>query len=101
MLNICALIPLCLGPDPEVGGLYDVSVLPDYDPRIFNLGRAMLAQRDFIGVDGKLIGPWDMATALRPGTLVVVEANLIVYNFCKKTDPATVRFSTATIQRPN
>ena len=49
-----------------------------------------MAQRDLLGKDGKLIGPWDMAEALRPGTLVVVEANLIVYNFCKPTNIATV-----------
>ena len=56
----------------------------------FALKNARLAQRDILGTDGKLIGPWDMTTALRPGTLVVVEANLIVYSFSNTADTATV-----------
>ena len=89
--NACVLTSLHLGPEPEIGGLYNVSVLPDYDPKIFALNQNILAQQDLRGKDCKLIGPWDMAAALCPGTLVAVEANLIVYSFCKKIDPAMVR----------
>ena len=88
--DACAFTPLCQGPEPEAGGLYDISLSPDYNSKLFDLKQAMLAQQDILGVDGKLIGPWDTATALRPGTLVAIEANLIVYSFCKKTDPGTV-----------
>jgi len=73
-----------------LGGLYEPTVLSDYDPQLFALKKAKLAQQEIIGTDGNLIGPWDIATALRPGTLVVVEATLIIYNFCNEADPATV-----------
>jgi hypothetical protein len=51
-------------------------------------------------MDGKLVGPWDMATALRPGTLVAIEANLIVYSFCKDPDPARVSIPHIGISKP-
>ena len=82
-----------VGPEVELGGLYDPALLPDFDPTIFGLTAAKLAQQDILGVDGKLIAPWDMAEKLRPGTLVGVEANLIMYTFCKPSDPSTVRIS--------
>lgn len=78
------------GPDIEVGGLYDPALLPDFDPSIFGLNAAKLAQQEVLDPDENLIAPWDMPEKLRPGTLVAVEANLIVYNFCKPSDPSTV-----------
>ena len=74
----------------ERGGLYDPTLLPDFDPAIFGLVSAKLAQQDVVGVDGNLVAPWDLADKLRPGTLVAIEANLIVYSFCKPSDPSTV-----------
>lgn len=74
----------------ELGGLYDPALLPDFDPSIFGLFKAKLAQQDVIGADGSLVAPWDMAEKLRPGALVAVEANLIVYAFCRPSDPSTV-----------
>ena len=89
------------GPDPEIGGLYELSVLSDFDSRLFDpKNTTRLAQRELLGKDGKLIGPWDMPAALRPGTLVAVEANFIVYSFCKKTDPGTVCVSTISFCEP-
>ena len=75
--------------------------MPDADPRQFDLTNAKVTQRDLLGKDGKLIGLWDMAEALRPGTLVVVEANLIVYSFCKPTDAATVCATAAIMCKVN
>ena len=60
---------------------------------MFDHRLAKLAQQEVFKKDGELIGPWDMPTALRPGTLVAVEATLIVYSFCHPEDPATVRLS--------
>ena len=74
----------------ERGGLYDPALLPDFDPSIFGLVRAKLAQQDVVDADGSLVAPWDMAEKLRPGALVAVEANLIVYAFCRPSDPSTV-----------
>ena len=88
---VVILIRLSPGPEPQLGGLYEPTVLPDYDPRLFNLKKAKLAQQEIIGTDGNLIGPWDTAAALRPGTLVAIEANLIIYSFCNEMDPGTVR----------
>lgn len=44
-----------------------------------------------LGADGSLVAPWDTVEKLRPGALVAVEANLIVYAFCRASDPSTVR----------
>jgi len=90
---VIILIRLSPGPEPQLGGLYEPTVLPDYDPRLFNLKKARLAQQEIIGTDDNLIGPWDTAAALRPGTLVAIEATLIIYNFCNEMDPGTVRLS--------
>lgn len=76
-------------PEVELGGLYDPALLLDFDPSMFSLVAAKLAQQDVFGADGSLVAPWDMAEKLRPGTLVAVEANLIVYAFCKPSDPST------------
>jgi hypothetical protein len=81
------------GPEPELGGLYDPKVLANHDPKLFNLKMAKLAQQEILGKDGQLVAPWDMQTALRSGTLVAVEAALIIYNFCNPKDPGTVCLS--------
>ena len=52
----------------------------------------MLVQQEIHDTDKKLIAPWDVQSALRPGTLVDVEVTLIVYSFCGEK-PATVRLS--------
>lgn len=78
------------GPDPEIGGLYEPSLLYDYDPALFKLKTAKLAQQEVYTSDNRLIAQWDVPNALRPGTLVGVEANLIVYTFCRPNDPSTV-----------
>ena len=90
LLRTGLLIILCLGPDAELGGLYEPTLLPDFDPSIFGLNAAKLAQQDVLGIDGKLVAPWNMSETLRPGTLVAIEANLIVYSFCRPSDPSTV-----------
>ena len=49
--------------------------------------------QDVVGIDRNLMAPWHMAEKLCPGTLVAVEANLIVYSFCKPLDPSTVHIN--------
>lgn len=92
IVDITTLTYLFLGPEPQAGGLYVPQLLPDYDPNLFAFKKNMLAQQDLFDTDNKLIGPWDVQSALRPGTLVVVEATLVVYNFCGE-NPATVHLS--------
>lgn len=83
------LICLLSGPDPQLGCLYEPRFLPDYHPSLFGFKNAMLAQQDLRDTDDKLIAPWDAQSVLCPGTLVDVEATLIVYNF-RGEKPATV-----------
>ena len=90
VLVLTPLIHLFAGPEPQLLGLYQPQLLPDYDPSIFGLGRALLAQQNIHDTADRLVAPWDLQSALRPGTLVVVEATLIVYSFCSD-NPATVR----------
>jgi hypothetical protein len=78
------------GPQPELGGLYDPKLLVDYDPVLFDLNLAKLAQQEILKKDGQLVAPWDMPAALCPGTLVAVEATMIIFNFCNPEDPGTV-----------
>ena len=94
---VLSSIPLShpfLGPEPCLGSLYEPRLQPDYDPSMFDLKKALLAQQEVYDTDGKLISPWDVRSALRPGTLVAVEATLVVYSFCSET-PATVCVSPA------
>ena len=79
-----------VGPAVELGGLYDPSLLPDFDPKLFGLVSAKLAQQEVYAKDAALVAPWDMRDSLRPGTLVAVEAALIIYHFCG-ANPSTVR----------
>ncbi|KAF9791305.1 hypothetical protein BJ322DRAFT_1171947 [Thelephora terrestris] len=77
-------------PEPQLGSLYEPRLQPDYDPSIFDLKTDLLAQQEIYDIDSKLVPPWDVRSALRPGTLVAVEATLIVYNFCYE-NPSTVQ----------
>jgi len=78
-----------VGPTVELGGLYDPSLLPDFDPKLFGLVSAKLAQQEVTMKDGDLVAPWEMRSSLRSGTLVAVEAALIIYHFCGAS-PSTV-----------
>ena len=71
-----------VGPVVELGGLYDPSLLPDFDPKLFGLVSAKLAQQEVFTKDGSLVAPWETKDSLRPGTFVAVEAALIIYHFC-------------------
>ena len=77
------------GPGVELGGLYDPSLLPDFDPKLFGLVFTKLAQQEVFTKDGALVPPWEMKDSLCPGTLVVIKAALIVYHFCGAS-PSTV-----------
>ncbi|KAF9642412.1 hypothetical protein BDM02DRAFT_3133104 [Thelephora ganbajun] len=76
-------------PVVELGGLYDPSLLPDFDPKLFGLVSTKLAQQEVFMKDSTLLPPWEMKDSLHPGTLVAVEAALIVYHFCGAS-PSTV-----------
>lgn len=77
------------GPVVELGGLYDPSLLPDFDPKLFSLVSTKLAQQEVFTKDGTLVPPWEMKDSLRPGTLIAIKAALIVYHFCGAS-PSTV-----------
>jgi len=80
------------GPEPQLWGLYEPQILPDFDPTRFEFRKALLAQQEILNIEGKLVAPWDVQSVLRPGTLVAIEATLIVYSFCGDA-PATVCLS--------
>jgi hypothetical protein len=77
------------GPIVELGGLYNLSLLPDFDPKLFGLVSAKLAQQEVFTKEGELLPPWEMRDSVHPGTLVAVEAALIIYHFCGAS-PSTV-----------
>ncbi|TFK58512.1 hypothetical protein BDN72DRAFT_865873, partial [Pluteus cervinus] len=70
-------------PPPEdkvrLGALYDPSVLPDYKGDLFKHRRAKLVQHDVRDEEGKLVPPWEIYSALRPGTVVLVMVTLHCY----------------------
>jgi hypothetical protein len=54
--------------------------LPDYSPEGFALIKNKLVQHDMTDINNFLIPAWEIETALRPGTVVLVSASLHVYN---------------------
>ena len=64
----------------EVGKFYEPSLLPDYSPEKFHLVRDKLIQYDIRDINEDLIPAWQIETALRPGTVVLVSATLHIYN---------------------
>jgi len=60
------------------------TLLPDYSPEKLALKRNKLVQYDTTNIEGELIPAYDIAKHFRPGTVVVIEAELHVYNITAK-----------------
>ncbi|KAJ7136460.1 hypothetical protein C8R43DRAFT_842870, partial [Mycena crocata] len=68
------------GDDIKLGAHYDPNLLEDFGGELFNLRKAKLVQHDMRDPENKLIAPWDVYKALRPGTLVLALVSLHCYN---------------------
>ncbi len=60
------------------------TLLPDYSPEKLALKRNKLVQYDTTNIEGELIPAYDIVKHFRPGTVVVIEAELHVYNITAK-----------------
>ncbi|TFK59636.1 hypothetical protein BDN72DRAFT_780458 [Pluteus cervinus] len=63
----------------RIGALYDPSILPDYKGDLFKHRRAKLVQHDVRDEEGRLVPPWEIYSALRPGTVVLIMVTLHCY----------------------
>lgn len=54
-------------------------MLPDYGGPFFQHQKNKLVQLDIRDIDNELIAPWNMYDKLRPGTVVLVVATLVVW----------------------
>ncbi|TFK65643.1 hypothetical protein BDN72DRAFT_773063 [Pluteus cervinus] len=63
----------------RLGAYYDPAVLPDYRGNLFKHRRAKLLQHDVRDEEGNLIPPWEIYSALRPGTIVLIMVTLHCY----------------------
>jgi hypothetical protein len=70
---------------------YPPDRLMDFDPNLLRLAEAKLAQQPLQDPKGNYIVPWLAPEALRRGTLVNVEAKLVVHHFNVENDPSSVR----------
>ena len=70
---------------------YHPSQLADFDPDVFRLESARLAQQPIQDPKGNYVVPWLAPEALRRGMLVNVEAKLTVHHFNVENDPSSVR----------
>lgn len=76
-------------------------LLPDYSPDKLSFVTNKLIQYDITDIEGNLIPAYDIAKGLRPGTIVVVEAELHVYNiYIKKKEPQS-GFNRVSINKPH
>ncbi|KAF8054267.1 hypothetical protein FPV67DRAFT_1682683 [Lyophyllum atratum] len=72
------------GPVVTAGAFYEPRLLPDYGGAYFNLVQNKLRQQDVRDPDDQLIPPWEMHTALRPGTLIMAECTLNAFHIKDK-----------------
>lgn len=56
-------------------------MMDDYNPALFSLGDAHLVQQQMYDKNARLVPPWKAPEVFAPGTLVAVDANLVVYHF--------------------
>lgn len=70
---------LMTSPDVSVGSFYDPRLLPDFGGPLFRLVHAKLLQRNVVDAHGELVPPWETYDKLRPGTLVLIKAQLMTY----------------------
>ncbi|GBE78554.1 hypothetical protein SCP_0114430 [Sparassis crispa] len=67
------------------GALYEPTLQLDYIGDYFNLVNAKLVQPEFRDANDNYIAPWKLHDALRPGTIVAVNASLHCWIFQKKS----------------
>ena len=60
-------------------------MLPNYGGPCFNHQLAQLKQLHIRGTDGKLVPPWKLYEALKPGTFILADISLHCYVYNKKT----------------
>lgn len=64
---------------------YPANVLEDHTgPQFERHQVAQLVQRDNVGIDKKLILPWDVNSTFKPGTLVIAMIVLRIWNLDKR-----------------
>ena len=74
------LNPHCLLEGVQVGGFYDLALLPNYQPELFNLDKDCLVQHNIIDVNEQLVLCHSLYDRLCPGTLVICKASLHGWN---------------------
>ena len=67
------------------GAYYDPRLLPDYGGPCFDHREARLKQLDIHDEEKKLIPPWKLYDALKPGTIILADISLHCYIYPKKT----------------
>jgi len=63
----------------HLGAYYNPRLLPDYGGELFRHHDAKLMQHDVRGMDNKIIPPWEYYEELRPGTIVLCNVTMHMY----------------------
>ncbi|KAF8240522.1 hypothetical protein L208DRAFT_1232639 [Tricholoma matsutake] len=79
LLHYCYTYSCSEEQDIYVGGHYDLHLLSDYSGNLFCHQAAELIQHDMRDVDLHLIPPWEYYDKLRPGTMVLCNVTLHLY----------------------
>ena len=64
----------------KIGGFYNPTLLPDYQPDLFDLDKDKLVQHHIIDDEDNIVPCWSLYDRLRPGTLVLCKVSLHAYN---------------------
>ncbi|KAI0038803.1 hypothetical protein FA95DRAFT_1613090 [Auriscalpium vulgare] len=67
-------------PAVTLDGRYDTALMPDHRGSQFRHVHAQLLQLNITDINGDLIPPWELANALRPGTLFIAACNLRLWD---------------------
>ena len=65
----------------KAGALYPLDRLADHRGPFFQQTKAKLVQQDIRDFDDNLVPPWQMHNKLQPGTLVLVRATLVSWEW--------------------
>ncbi|KAI0038939.1 hypothetical protein FA95DRAFT_1122597 [Auriscalpium vulgare] len=69
-----------VAPAVTLDSRYDPTLMPDHRGSQFRHVHAQLLQPNITDMNGNLIAPWDLANALRPGTLFIAACNLRLWD---------------------
>jgi len=67
--------------DLKLNGLYDPHLLPNYGGACFKHQKSKLKQLNVRDTSNDLVPPWELYTALKPGTLILADVTLHCYVF--------------------